>query len=294
MHMLVKFLWTSAITSVENGLGDSLTVNPGEIIEVDPDTRLREKYPSSFELVKYGVDRRAKKVTLTAAQIKALYTTPQALVAAPWAWYFIDVASISASLDYGSAAYATYTNLEFRYTDGSGTKVASDISNLLTATADKLVTIPGRQSAVLADLTAIRAPLAWMLSGSATYDTASLADWEGVTTTVTVTWAAVGDFVLVSIGVDVAGITVTGYVSAADTVSVRIQNESWGTLDLASTTIRARVLPQASFTAPAALTATSALVNTANAAVVVCAPSGNPATWDSPISFIVTYRVLPV
>lgn len=82
------------------------------------------------------------------------------------------------------------------------------------------------------------------LQGSATYDTASLADGAGATTTVTVTGAALGDFVLVSLGVDVAGISVTGYVSAADTVSVRIQNESGGTLDLASTTVRARVLPK--------------------------------------------------
>jgi len=59
-----------------------------------------------------------------------------------------------------------------------------------------------------------------------------------------------GDFVLVSLGVDLAGITVTGYVSAANVVSVRIQNESGGTLDLASTTVAVRVL-KASFTPPA-------------------------------------------
>lgn len=85
------------------------------------------------------------------------------------------------------------------------------------------------------------------LTGSATYDAASLNDGAGATTTVTVTGAALGDFVLVSHGVDVAGITVTGYVSAADTVSVRFQNESGGTVDLASSTLRALVLPRASF-----------------------------------------------
>lgn len=80
------------------------------------------------------------------------------------------------------------------------------------------------------------------LNGSATLDVASLVDGAGATSTVTVTGAALGDFVLVSLGVDLAGITVTGYVSAADTVSVRVQNESGGTLDLASTTVRVRVL----------------------------------------------------
>lgn len=110
-------------------------------------------------------------------------------------------------------------------------------------------------TALLADVTAIRAVLAGVLSGSATYDTASLADGAGATTTITVTGAALGDFVMVSAGVDLVGISVTAYVSATDTVAIRIQNESGGTVDLASTTIRVRVVPQASFAAPAALTA---------------------------------------
>lgn len=112
-------------------------------------------------------------------------------------------------------------------------------------------------TAFLADITAIRNVLSGMLTGSATYDTASLADGAGATTTVTVTGAALGDFVVgVSLGVDLQGITVTGYVSAADTVAVRIQNESGGTLDLASTTIRVSVLPK-TIAAPAALTVTA-------------------------------------
>src|SRR5205085_3036502 len=109
----------------------------------------------------------------------------------------------------------------------------------------------------LADITAIRTVLAGILTGSATYDAASLADGVGATTTITVTGAVLGDFVIVSHSVDLAGITVTGYVSATDTVSVRFQNESAGTLDLASGTLRALVLPRASFAAPAALTTTT-------------------------------------
>lgn len=85
------------------------------------------------------------------------------------------------------------------------------------------------------------------LIGSATYDAASLVDAAGATTTVTVTGAAVGDFAQVSHGVSVAGITVTPWVSAADTVSVRFQNESGGTLDLASGTLRAVVTPKAAY-----------------------------------------------
>lgn len=79
------------------------------------------------------------------------------------------------------------------------------------------------------------------LFGSATYDAASLADGAGATGTVTVTGAALGDFANVSFGVDLQGITCTAYVSAANTVSFRLQNESGGAVDLASTTVRAMV-----------------------------------------------------
>lgn len=84
-----------------------------------------------------------------------------------------------------------------------------------------------------------------VLTGSATFDGANNADAAGETTTITVTGAALGDFCVgISFGVDVAGQTVTCYVSAADTVSVRLQNESGGAVNLASTTIRAAVLPK--------------------------------------------------
>lgn len=80
------------------------------------------------------------------------------------------------------------------------------------------------------------------LSGFATYDPPSLVDGAGATTTLTVTGAALGDAVTgVSFSLDLQGIIVTGWVSAANTVSVRFQNESGGTLDLASGTLRARV-----------------------------------------------------
>lgn len=85
------------------------------------------------------------------------------------------------------------------------------------------------------------------LRGSATYDAANLIDGAGATGTVTVTGAALGDFALVSFGVDLQGITTTAWVSAANTVSFRLQNETAGALDLASTTVRALVLKKDSF-----------------------------------------------
>lgn len=87
-----------------------------------------------------------------------------------------------------------------------------------------------------------------ILEDSATYDPASLNDGDGVTTTVTVTGAALGDFAEASFSLDLQGITTTAWVSAADTVSVRFQNETGGTIDLGSGTLRARVRPAAGST----------------------------------------------
>ena len=80
------------------------------------------------------------------------------------------------------------------------------------------------------------------LTGSATYDPASLADGAGATTTVTVTGAALGDFAMASFSLDLQGITLTAWVSATNTVSVRFKNETGGVIDLASGTLKAIVL----------------------------------------------------
>lgn len=72
-----------------------------------------------------------------------------------------------------------------------------------------------------------------------TLDAGSLTDGTGESDTITVPGVALGDMVLgISFGVSEAGVTVTGYVSAANTVTLRVQNESGGTVDLASTTVR--------------------------------------------------------
>lgn len=90
------------------------------------------------------------------------------------------------------------------------------------------------------DFTSVRL-LPTSLIGTATYDPGSIADGAGETTTLAVPGAAMGDPVQVSFSNDLQGITLTGYVSAADTVSVRFQNESGGELDLTSGTITAAV-----------------------------------------------------
>ena len=73
----------------------------------------------------------------------------------------------------------------------------------------------------------------------ATLDAGSLVDGAGETDDVTVAGVALGDMVIgASLGVDLVGLTVTGYVSAANTVKFRIQNESTATVDLASATLK--------------------------------------------------------
>lgn len=80
------------------------------------------------------------------------------------------------------------------------------------------------------------------LEGTATYNPPSLADGAGDTTTVTVTGAALGDMATASFSLATSGITITAWVSAANTVSVRFQNESGGPLDIGSGTLKAWVL----------------------------------------------------
>lgn len=79
-------------------------------------------------------------------------------------------------------------------------------------------------------------------SGSGTVDPGSLIDGAGETVAITVTGAALGDFALFSAPYDLQGISATAYVSAANTVSVRLQNETGGTIDLASGTWKAKAL----------------------------------------------------
>ena len=74
---------------------------------------------------------------------------------------------------------------------------------------------------------------------TATLDAGSLINGAGETDDVTVAGVALGDMVIgASLGVDLVGLTVTGYVSAANTVKFRIQNESEATVNLDSAKLR--------------------------------------------------------
>jgi hypothetical protein len=80
-----------------------------------------------------------------------------------------------------------------------------------------------------------------LLDASTSYDPPSLAAGKGVTTTVTVAGAALGDFAQASFSLDLQALTLTAWVSAADTVSVHFQNGTAAAIDLGSGTLRVRV-----------------------------------------------------
>ena len=81
-----------------------------------------------------------------------------------------------------------------------------------------------------------------VLNGTGNFNPLNLVDGAGVTLTITVTGAAIGDFVLVAPGVDLQGILMTAsVVTAANTVSIRLQNETTGAINLGYSTWKAKV-----------------------------------------------------
>jgi hypothetical protein len=110
---------------------------------------------------------------------------------------------------------------------------------------------------LLADITAVRALFGGMLSGSDTWDAGSIADGDEEVKEITVTGAALGDFVLVSASIDVADLALVGQVTEANKVTVQLLNNTGGAIDLGSMTVHVRVIPRAAFVAPAALTTTT-------------------------------------
>jgi hypothetical protein len=78
--------------------------------------------------------------------------------------------------------------------------------------------------------------------GSKTFNPGSIAAAGQESTTVTVTGAALGDYVTASFSIDLALIELSAYVSAADTVTCLFKNGTAGAIDLGSGTLRCRVV----------------------------------------------------
>ncbi len=81
-----------------------------------------------------------------------------------------------------------------------------------------------------------------VLTGSTIWDPASIASGATATTTVTVTGAVLGDFVdNISFNRSLSGLTLSGYVSASNTVTAVLSNNTGGSVDLSSGTLSVRV-----------------------------------------------------
>jgi hypothetical protein len=76
-------------------------------------------------------------------------------------------------------------------------------------------------------------------TGSATYDPPSLATGASTTTTVTCTGAATTHYAQATLSSN-TGLTINAYVSAANTVTVQLRNDTGATLDVASGTLKVR------------------------------------------------------
>lgn len=81
-------------------------------------------------------------------------------------------------------------------------------------------------------------PILKHLSTTATWNPGNLVAGAQTSTTVALTGAALGDEVTCSFSLDLQLLQLTGYVSAANTVSVVLQNGTGGAIDLASGVLR--------------------------------------------------------
>jgi len=79
------------------------------------------------------------------------------------------------------------------------------------------------------------------LVGATTWDPGSVAKNDVVEKEVTVTGAALGDFVIASFSLDLAGLDISAYVGAADRVDVILHNGTSGAIDLGSGTLKVLV-----------------------------------------------------
>ena len=85
-------------------------------------------------------------------------------------------------------------------------------------------------------------PFKEVLFGSETKDWGSIADHDEAMEEVTVTGAALGDFAMASMSVDVADLQLSADVTAANTVTCVLSNSTGGAVDLGSGTLKVMVI----------------------------------------------------
>ena len=88
-------------------------------------------------------------------------------------------------------------------------------------------------------------PITKILTGSTTHDFSSIGDGNEEAVEVTVTGAALGDYAIASLSIDVTDLAVTVAVTAANTATVVVGNWTGGAIDLASATVNVMVISTA-------------------------------------------------
>lgn len=117
----------------KNANDNVFSVNP---IPVHSHTGTDSPQVNPSDLINFSLYATVQQTTLSTSQILALHTTPISLVPPSGLGSsmtninsFTVVEGISAKIYAGTIAYTGANNLEFRYTNGSGTKVTADIAN---------------------------------------------------------------------------------------------------------------------------------------------------------------------
>lgn len=121
----------------------------------------------------------------------------------------------------------------------------SNIEAILRLIAGNVANINTAVGTLTAEMAVINATLATAfpppLTSSVTWNPPSVADKASTSTTVTVTGAALGNYVQPSFSLDLQGMQLTGNISSANTATVVLSNLTGGALDLGSGTLKVRI-----------------------------------------------------
>ena len=164
-----------------------------------------------------------------------------------------------------SGTFGTLSGVTATTTAGSSSIVVNTTTGLLVGNYIKIAGVSGVKKVIgisgtsvtldtSADVAVIGATVAYQvpslypfgttdLQASLTWDPPSLASGTGVTSgNISLSYAVLGDFVLVSAPYDLQGITATAHMSSAGIAKIRLDNFTGGTIDLASGTWKIKVI----------------------------------------------------
>lgn len=149
---------STATVTIAVGSGDAVfgtsTVAPGQLVKCESNGS-GIWYCSNAGSTSGGGQVQTVVIPLTSANILAMNSTPVSLIASPGSGKATRVLDVSLKMTTTSTQYANGGAVEFRYTDGSGTKVTADIAAaVVTTTAGVSYTSVGGIEASLTMVTA--------------------------------------------------------------------------------------------------------------------------------------------